>query len=107
MILISERPAEVQDRARPGRREGDLIMGTRRACIGTLVERQTRHVMLLKLGKNTAEEVRLAMTKKILTLPGELRRGVTWDQGSGMAQHALFTVDTGVQVDLCDPKSPW
>ena len=107
MVLISERPADVEDRAVPGHWEGDLIMGTRKTCIGTLVERSTRYVMLLKLEKNTAEAVRTAMSRKILRLPTELRRSVTWDQGKEMAEHVRFTVDTGVQVYFCDPKSPW
>jgi IS30 family transposase len=107
MVMISERPAEVEDRAVPGHWEGDLIMGTRKTCIGTLVERSTRYVMLLKLNKNTAEAVRSAMSTKILALPSELRRSVTWDQGTEMSQHLRFTVDTGVQVYFCDPSSPW
>jgi IS30 family transposase len=107
MVLISERPADVADRAVPGHWEGDLIMGTRKSCIGTLVERSTRYVMLLKLEKNTAEAVRTAMSRKILRLPAELRRSVTWDQGKEMAEHLRFTVDTGVQVYFCDPNSPW
>jgi IS30 family transposase len=107
MVLISERPAEVEDRAVPGHWEGDLIMGSRKTCIGTLVERTSRYVMLLKLEKNTAEQVRTAMSAKILALPAELRRSVTWDRGTEMSQHLQFTVDTGVQVYFCDPKSPW
>ena len=107
MVLISERPPEVEDRAVPGHWEGDLIMGSRKTCIGTLVERTTRYVMLLKLEKNTAEAVRTAMSRKILKLPAELRRSVTWDQGKEMAGHRRFTVDTGVQVYFCDPNSPW
>ena len=107
MVLISERPADVEDRAVPGHWEGDLIMGSRKTCIGTLVERSTRYVMLLKLEKNSAEAVRSAMGRKILKLPAELRRSVTWDQGKEMSQHLRFTVDTGVQVYFCDPNSPW
>ena len=107
MVLISERPAEVADRAVPGHWEGDLIMGKRKTCIGTLVERSTRYVLLLKLQNNTAEAVRAGMSEKILALPAELRRSVTWDQGKEMSQHARFTVDTGVQVYFCDPNSPW
>jgi IS30 family transposase len=107
MVLISERPAEVEDRAVPGHWEGDLIMGSRKTCIGTLVERSTRYVMLLKLEKNTAEAVRVAMAQKILALPAELRRSITWDQGKEMAAHVQFTVDTGVQIYFCDPRSPW
>lgn len=107
MVLISERPAEVEDRAVPGHWEGDLIYGSRKTCIGTLVERSTRYVILLRLRQNTAEEVRLAMSARIVALPTQLRRSVTWDQGKEMSQHLRFTVDTGVQVYFCDPQSPW
>ncbi|MGH7643385.1 MAG: IS30 family transposase [Candidatus Dormibacteria bacterium] len=107
MVLISERPPEVENRAVPGHWEGDLIMGRRKTCIGTLVERTTRYVLLLKLPDNTASAVRSAMSTKILTLPAELRRSVTWDRGKEMSQHVRFTVDTGVQVYFCDPNSPW
>jgi IS30 family transposase len=108
MVLISERPAEVEDRAVPGHWEGDLIMGRgAQSCIGTLVERSTRYVLLMKLEQNTAEQVRAAMTKKIRAMPGELKRSVTWDRGKEMAEHVQFTVATGVQVYFCDPSSPW
>lgn len=107
MVLISERPPEVQDRAVPGHWEGDLIVGSKQSYIGTLVERQTRFVMLLKLANSSSEEVRRAMTKRIRTLPTELRRSVTWDQGNEMALHREFTIATGMQVYFCDPKSPW
>jgi len=107
MVLISARPPEVADRAVPGHWEGDLIYGSRKTCIGTLVERTTRYVILLKLRKNTAEEVRRAMSVRILDLPQQLRRSLTWDQGKEMAEHVRFTVDTGVQVYFCDPNSPW
>ena len=107
MVLISARPPEVADRAVPGHWEGDLIYGSRKTCIGTLVERTTRYLLLLKLRKNTAEEVRHAMSVRILDLPEQLRRRVTWDQGKEMAEHVRFTVDTGVQVYFCDPNSPW
>ena len=107
MVMISERPPDVEDRAVPGHWEGDLILGSTNSCIGTLVERSTRYVMLLKLERPSAGEVRRAMAKKITVLPEELRRSVTWDQGSEMAQHRRFSVDTGVQVYFCDPRSPW
>jgi len=107
-VMISERPAEVADRAVPGHWEGDLIYGRRMTCIGTLVERSTRYVMLFPLPNgHTAEAVRVALAKKIRRLPVELRRSLTWDQGSEMSEHARFTIDTGVQVYFCDPKSPW
>ena len=108
MVMISERPAEVADRAVPGHWEGDLIFGKKMTSIGTLVERHSRYVILLKLpnGHNAAA-VRHAMTKRILTLPAQLRRSITWDQGKEMAEHVQFTIDTGVQIYFCDPKSPW
>jgi len=108
MVMISERPAEVADRAVPGHWEGDLIFGRKMTAIGTLVERHSRYVILLKLPNgHGAEAVRKAMTKRILTLPAQLRKSITWDQGKEMAQHVQFTVDTGVQIYFCDPKSPW
>ncbi len=107
-VMISERPAEVEDRAVPGHWEGDLLMGRRQTAIGTLVERHTRYVMLFPLPDgNTAESVRDALTETVQRLPDHLWKSVTWDQGKEMAQHAQFKVDTGVQVFFCDPKSPW
>ena len=108
MVMISERPAEVKDRAVPGHWEGDLIFGKKMTSIGTLVERHSRYVILLKLPNgHGADAVRKAMTKRILTLPAQLRRSITWDQGKEMAEHVRFTVETGVQIYFCDPKSPW
>jgi transposase, IS30 family len=109
MVLISERPADVEDRAVPGHWEGDLLMGrANKSAIGTLVERSTRYVMLFPLTEGkSADEVRIAMTKVIQTLPASLRRTLTWDRGVEMAEHARFKIDTGVQVYFCDPHSPW
>lgn len=109
MILISERPAEVEDRAVPGHWEGDLIIGQGgRSAIGVLVERASRYVMLLHLPNGrTAEDVRTALTRQITKLPVELRRSLTWDQGKEMAEHVRFTTDTSMTVYFCDPHSPW
>jgi IS30 family transposase len=108
MVMISERPAEVEDRAVPGHWEGDLILGKGgRSAVGTLVERATRYVMLLRVEARTAQAVREAMTRQILTLPASLRRTLTWDQGREMAEHVRFSLDTDVAVYFCDPHSPW
>ncbi|HET6917449.1 MAG TPA: IS30 family transposase [Acidimicrobiales bacterium] len=123
-LLISERPAEVEDRAVPGHWEGDLILGTDRSAIGTLVERSSRFTMLLHLppieGHNTprvksgpaitgagAGAVRHAIAGTIRTLPEQLRRSLTWDQGIEMAQHVQLRLDSGLQIYFCDPRSPW
>jgi IS30 family transposase len=124
-VMISERPAEVADRAVPGHWEGDLIIGTDRSAIGTLVERSTRFTMLLHLPRMDgygveprvkngpalagygAEAMRDAITTRITTLPAQLRRSLTWDRGKELAQHAQLKIDTGVAVYFADPHSPW
>ena len=110
MVMIADRPAEVEDRAVPGHWEGDLILGSvaSRSSIGTLVERTSRLLLLFPLGTDrTALNTRIKLTEIIQTLPVQMCRTLTWDQGREMAQHAQFTVDTGVQVYFCDPHSPW
>jgi len=108
MVMISERPPEVADRAVPGHWEGDLIVGTGHSVVGTLVERSTRYVLLLHLPNGgTAEAVNSAMAKAIGRLPAELARSITWDQGTEQSKHRDFTIATGIPVYFCDPHSPW
>jgi IS30 family transposase len=109
MVLISERPPEVEDRAVPGHWEGDLITGaTNRSAIGTLVERTTRFTLLLHLPvDHGAVAVRDAIAAAILTLPAALRQSLTWDQGAELAGHAQLSIDTDLDVYFCDPHSPW
>src|SRR5215469_16021173 len=109
MVMISNRPAEAEDRAVPGHWEGDLITGGNlKSAVGTLVERTTRYVLLLHLpGGRDAHLVEQAMRQAISTLPAELGRTITWDQGKEMAYHADFTVATGIPVYFCDPHKPW
>jgi IS30 family transposase len=109
MVSISERPAEVEDRAVPGHWEGDMIVGRQNhSFIGTLVERHTRYVMLAYLGRKAdTEHVTAKIAEQIVRLPEHLRLSLTWDRGVEMAKHLDFTVTTGVQVYFCDPHSPW
>ncbi len=106
-ISISERPAEVEDRAVPGHGEGDLLAGNKNTHIATLVERHSRFVMLIKVPSKDTETVVPALSKHVLKLPATLRRSLTWDRGHEMAKHKTFTGDTNVKVYFCDPQSPW
>ena len=109
MVVISDRPAEIEDRAVPGHWEGDLIVGAQgKSAIVTLVERQTRYVMLGRIGRDkTSAQVCAAITEQIQHLPEHLVSSLTWDRGKELANHVQFSVDTGVQVYFCDPHSPW
>ncbi len=106
-VSIKDRPTSVEDRAVPGHWEGDLIAGTHNSYIATLVERQTRYVMLVKIEQKNADTVAAALTKHAQHLPTELYQSLTWDRGTEMANHRKFTLATDITVYFCDPKSPW
>lgn len=106
-ISIRERPAEVEDRAIPGHWEGDLLSGGNNSHIATLVERQSRFTILVKVNGKDTQSVVSALTRKVLKLPSQLRQSLTWDRGGEMAAHKDFTVATDVDVYFCDPQSPW
>ena len=106
-VSISERPAAAQDRAVPGHWEGDLLCGNRSSQIATLVERQTRYLMLVKVASKDAETFANALIKNARKLPQELYKSLTWDRGTEMAGHKRFTLATDIQVYFCDPRSPW
>ncbi len=109
MVSITERPPIAEDRAVPGHWEGDLIMGRAgKSSIGTLVERKSRYVLLFELPDGrTATHFRRALSERMSTLPEQLRSTLTWDQGKEMAEHVRFSVETGIPVYFCDPRSPW
>jgi IS30 family transposase len=106
-VSIRERPAQANDRAVPGHWEGDLLAGSNNSHIATLVERQSRYVMLVKVPRCDTRTVVRALTRRVRKLPKQLRRSLTWDRGKEMAAHKDFSVATNVQVYFCDPHSPW
>lgn len=107
MVSIRERPAQAEDRAVPGHWEGDLLAGSKRSFIATLVERKSRFVMLVKVPSSETQVVVGALTRRIRKLPKQLRRSLTWDRGKEMSSHKDFSLATDVQVYFCDPQSPW
>ncbi len=106
-VSIRERPAEVEDRAVPGHWEGDLLAGSHNTHIATLVERQSRFAMLVKVDGKDTQTVVKALAKQVRRLPAELRKSLTWDRGLEMAAHKEFSIATDVKVYFCDPQSPW
>ena len=107
MVSISERPASVEDRAVPGHWEGDLLSGSKNSYIATLVERQTRYVMLTKVANKETGTVVSALIRQAKKLPTELYKSLTWDRGKELADHRRFSVATDIDVYFCDPQSPW
>ena len=107
VVSIRERPAEVEDRAVPGHWEGDLLLGTKDSQIATLVERQTRYCLLVRVKRRDTETVINALIRQAHKLPRELYKSLTWDRGSEITDHQRFTLDTGIKVYLCDPGRPW
>ena len=106
-VSISERPPVVDDRAVPGHWEGDLFCGTDNSLIATLVERQTRYVMLVKVASKHSETVIDALIKNARKMPHQLYKSLTWDRGHEMAEHKRFTSATDIKVYFCDPQNPW
>ncbi len=106
-VSISERPANVEDRAIPGHWEGDLIHGSNNTFIATVVERQTRFTVLVKVNGKDTQSVVTALSKQMVKLPKLLKQSLTWDRGNEMAGHAAFSVATKMDVYFCDPRSPW
>lgn len=106
-VSIRERPATVEDRAVPGHWEGDLIEGSSKTCVATLVERHSRYVMLAKIERKDTETVVNALIKQARKLPSELYKSLTWDRGTEMTGHRRFTLETNIKVYFCDPQSPW
>ncbi len=106
-VSIRERPATVEDRAVPGHWEGDLIEGSKKTCVATLVERHSRYVMLAKIDKKDSKTVIDALIRQARKLPSELYKSLTWDRGTEMAGHKRFTLATNIKVYICDPQSPW
>ncbi len=106
-VSIAERPPEAADRAVPGHWEGDLLQGSSNSQIATLVERHSRFVLLVAVGRKDSRSVSEALSREITRLPQQLRASLTWDRGLEMAEHAKFTVATEVKVYFCDPRSPW
>jgi len=107
MVSISERPASVEDRAVPGHWEGDLLSGSMNSYIATLVERQTRYVMLAKVANKETQTVVSALIRQAKKLPTELYKSLTWDRGKELADHRRFSLATDIDVYFCDPQSPW